>query len=155
MAYTKITTSLLLLLLSFAVSGQAPSAGQPPVYGNWKCVRKDYRGYQKFSLQQAEKIRKATLRIEKTTFSFRDIKFIEPCVFAGWKRSKYDTSEYTSLALVYTKIELTGIQTLEPVDAKGHPACFNECAIFYLKQDTLINICGGYTYYRVRSRDQN
>jgi len=38
-----------------------------------------------------------------------------------------------------------------PVDSKGNAACINNCSEYLLKGDTLINICGGYTYYMLRT----
>lgn len=127
------------------------------IFGKWKCVKQDYRGYQKFSLEQAEQIRHSILIFEKNNFFYEGVKFIEPCSFTNIKISKYDTSAYLgySVEYVYLKKELAKVLVIEPVDEKGEGACFNECAIFFLKQDTLINICGGYTFYMLKDNNKN
>ena len=138
------------LLLS---ASHNPIADNNSIIGKWKCVKHEYKGRQKFSLQQAESIRRSILEIRKNTFSYSNVKFVNRCFFSGWKMTAYDTLEYNNLELRYTKAELQKFTVAVPVDAKGEFACFNECALFYLAQDTLINICGGYTFYRVRIRN--
>ena len=143
-----------ILLFPFLLSAShSPTADRNSIIGKWKCVKHDYKGRQKFSLQQAESIRRSVLEIRKNTFSYSKIKFVKNCFFSGWKMTAYDTLEYNNLELRYTKAELQKFTVAFPVDAKGESACFNECALFYLTHDTLINICGGYTFYRVRIRN--
>lgn len=43
--------------------------------------------------------------------------------------------------------------TFLPIDENGESACYNECSQLYLKQDTLINLCGGYTFYLMKAYD--
>jgi hypothetical protein len=144
---------VLFLILPFLIAaGHIVTTVSPiNITGKWKCIKHDYRGKQKFSLKQAEFIRQSILDIKTNTFAYSKAKFIKPCTFQGWKRTAYDTSQYDNLELIFTKAELQKITVWDPVNAKGVNACFNECAIFYLKHDTLINVCGGYTFYRVRT----
>lgn len=122
------------------------------IYGRWKVVKIDYRGYQKFSIEQAKQIRHSILSVQNNTFFYNSIKFIEPCSFYGWNVKNYDTSENQmyNIGFIYSKKELDKLLILEPVDSIGNASCYNECAVFFLKQDTLINICGGYTFYLLK-----
>lgn len=122
------------------------------IFGNWKCVKHDYKGFQKFNLQQAEQIRNSVLSIENHTFRYAKAGFINKCTFFNWKISKYDTTESYgySIEYRYTKPELAKMLKITPVDNKGNLNCYNECSTFFLKKDTLISICGGYTFYWVK-----
>lgn len=120
------------------------------INGRWKSVKHDYRGRQKFSLQQANLIRSSVLTIEQNTFNYSKAQFIKSCNFYTWKKSPYDTTVYDNLQLIYTNAELQKLTIFDPVDKAGNLSCFNECALFYLKQDTLINLCGGYIFYWVK-----
>lgn len=118
------------------------------LYGNWKCVKLDIRGYEKYSLKQAKKLQASILTIEKNTFYYKDITFIDSCHFYGWKIKRYDTTEYNlNLSITYTKKELARMFEFEPIDTKGEWGCYNNCTLFFLKDDTLINNCGGYYLY--------
>ena len=70
--------------------------------------------------------------------------------------SKYDTVNITGniLDITYRKKELSKIYVLKPVDDKGGSTCFNNCAEFYLKQDTLISMCGGYTLFLLKVKEE-
>ncbi|MEO6670259.1 MAG: hypothetical protein ABIN36_12330 [Ferruginibacter sp.] len=125
----------------------AQSENHISITGQWKCVKHDFRGKQKFSLQQAGKIKSSVLTIKKNTFSYNKLSFIQTCTFNSWEVAPYDTSEYTNLELIFTKPELEQVKVYSPLDKKGDFACYNDCSLFYLKQDTLINVCGGYTFY--------
>lgn len=142
---------LVLLFCGAMVYGQ--QRADTSIYGRWKCVKHDYRGYQKFSLKQAEKIKVSVLTLGRNTFYYGNVKFVASCRFSSWKRSKYDISIYSPLELVYSEEQLKDVILLEPIDGGGKFSCFNDCSIFYLKQDTLINICGGYTYYLKKIRE--
>lgn len=48
---------------------------------------------------------------------------------------------------------LSKILVFTPVDEKGELTCYNDCAAIFLKEDTLINVCGGYTFYFVKYFD--
>ena len=123
------------------------------IFGTWKCVKHDYSGYQKFDIQIAERIRLSKLHIERNKFYYEN-SGIESCDFYKFNISKYDTTEYLGLSIefMYTKKELSSLLYFEPVDKEGNPSCFNDCAILYLKQDTLISFCGGYTYYLTKEK---
>jgi hypothetical protein len=123
------------------------------ILGTWKCVDHDYRGEEKFNLKQAELIRYSILNIGKHNFSYSKAKFIENCNFSDWEMTMYDTTQdfVYSLEYKYYKSELTKMFSFIPVDSNGRSACYNECATFFLKEDTLITICGGYTFYWLKS----
>lgn len=150
MLYMKTIDKILICFL-FSVFSALIGFGQSKndilITGQWKCFKHDFRGKQKFSLKQAEKIKATVLTIKKNNFKYGDLSFIKSCSFNSWKIAAYDTSEYTNLELTFTKPELTQLKICSPVDSKGNFACYNDCALFYLKQDTLINVCGGYTFY--------
>ena len=122
------------------------------IVGDWKSVKLIDRGYQKFSRIEAEKLYESTLTITHNKFNFKDIDFVEPCVFEKWKVENYDTTEYLgySIEFLYSKKELSKLLKIIPVDENGELSCYNECSAFFLKEDTLINICGGYTLYLLR-----
>ena len=79
---------------------------------------------------------------------YSNIDFVELCTFSSVKyRKGIDKEDWsgTSFFYRYSKKELSEIIGCELVDKKGEWACYNECALLFLKKDTLINICGGYT----------
>jgi len=119
------------------------------IYGDWKCVRLDTHGFQKFSWEKAQKLPSSILTVEKTTYYYNNVDFIEVCHFACWNKYMYDTVhlEGRTLDVLYKKRELSKVVVLEPTDSTGDFGCYNDCAIFYLKGDTLINVCGGYTLF--------
>jgi hypothetical protein len=124
------------------------------IYGRWKCVKHDYGGYNSFTFEQAEAIRTSILNIEKNKIYYTNINFVGKCDYSKFKVTPYDTTLYLGLIIEfrYTKRELSKIMVYDPVDKNGDFACFNDCAIFYLKQDTLINICGGYTFFLIKEK---
>jgi hypothetical protein len=157
MEYTQIIKKKLFLIstLIFCYNCYAQSSGGIPdghLYGRWKCVKLDTRGYQKYSLEQAHKLQASILTIETHTFYYNNINFIEQCNFYRWGINKYDTVHLhrNTLEITYTNKELSKIQVLEPLDSNGKFGCFNNCAIFYLKGDTLINNCGGYILFLIK-----
>jgi len=124
--------------------------------GRWKCVKHDYSGYQKFTLEQAEQIRKATLIISKTKVYYEGIEFIEPiCEYETFILQKFDTSTYYGITLerIHSKSELSKTFWVEFLGSNVDPTCFNDCSNFLLKQDTLISFCGGYTFYLVKIKE--
>jgi hypothetical protein len=157
----KNSTYLICILIMLAFSSFISCSSQNQVitnadyiYGVWKCVKHDYRGFNSIELEQAEKIKISKLHIEKNNAYYENIGFISECKFSKFKVSTYDTLEHTGLILEfrYKKKELSKMLEYEPVDENGKFSCFNNCAIFYLKQDTLINICGGYTYFLIKDK---
>ncbi len=149
--------TLIILLLNLNCSAQKQEKyTNEYIYGNWKCVKFDKRGLQKYTLQQAQKLQSSVLTVEKDKFYYNDIDFIELCSFNKWKISNYDTTNLSGniLDVLYKKKELSKIRVLEPVDDKEEPACYNNCAEFYFKDDTLINICGGYTYFLLKVKEE-
>ena len=134
------------------------SSQSESIYGKWKCVATDFRGYQKFTLKQADVVKKSILNIEKNKMYYSEVDFIDLCTFDSiiYKRGleKEDWSG-TSFFYRYSKKDLSEMIACIPVNAKGEWSCYNECAQLYLKQDTMINICGGYTFFlkRVNSID--
>jgi len=132
--------------LNISQSKQSPDSY---ILGDWHCVKHDYRGYQKFSLKQAEAIKKIILKIKQNGFSYSKADFVEKCDFIGWQASKYDTSEQLgySIEYRYQKTELAKLLKMTPVDKKGNLSCYNERSTFFLKGDILIKTCGGYRFY--------
>jgi len=122
------------------------------IYGKWKCVKHDYGGFNSFTFEQAEAIRKSILNIEKNKIFYMNNSTVGVCEYSKFIISNWDTTLYTGLIIEfrYTKKELSKIQVFNPVDEKGNFACYNDCAKFFLKQDTLINVCGGYTFYLIK-----
>ena len=124
-------------------------------YGNWKCVKLDTRGYEKYSLEQAKKLEATVLTLEKNTVYYHNIDFIDSCHFTHWRIKNYDTTEWNlNLGITYRKKELAKMFELEALDDKGSPGCYNNCAIFFLKDDTLINNCGGYYLYLTKVKTE-
>ena len=124
------------------------------LYGKWHCIEIGTKGLQKYTWQQIQQLKASTLVIGPNRFYYTDSNFIEPCNFAKWKISSVDTSQFTgtSLDYIYTKAELSKWLEADQIDDKGKDACFNNCALFYLKNDTLINICGGYTMFLIKQK---
>lgn len=136
----------------FVVGGTYQQKETYPIFGKWKCVKLNTQGFQKFQITDAEKLQKSNLTITSTTFGYDEIDFIEPCNFKGWSMRNCDTSENLgiTLELLYTKDELSKFIEYSPIDENGEFGCFNDCSIFYMKNDTLINICGGYTLFLIK-----
>jgi len=159
MEYMSIANRVVLFILAVLFSFNSCRAQRQQelakeyIYGKWQCVKIDKRGYQKYTWEQAQQLQSSILTIEKNKFYYNNIGFVEPCDFFEWKISKYDTTSLsgTILDIAYKKKDLSKIYVLEPTDGKGESACFNNCALFYLKQDTLINICGGYALFLIKS----
>lgn len=59
-----------------------------------------------------------------------------------------------SIERKYPENVLAKFLHLLPVQENGDFNCYNECSVFYLKQDTLINICERYTYDLVKSSSE-
>ncbi len=124
-------------------------------YGNWKCVMLDTRGYEKYSFEQAKKLQASILTIEKNTFYYHNIDFIDSCHFTHWRIKKYDTTEWNlNLSIKYFKKDLAKMFEIEALDNKGGAGCYNNCATFFLKDDTLINNCGGYYLYLLKVKTE-
>jgi len=128
------------------------------IYGDWECVKIDKKGYQRYTWEQALELKAAILTVEKNKFYYNHISFVDSCSFYHWKTFKYDTISLSgnTLDFKYKKKVLSGINVLAPVNDKGELDCFNNCAEFYLKGDTLINVCGGYTLFllKVKSKER-
>lgn len=149
--------SLFCILLLFSCNAQDRHADDEhnsnnPLIGKWKSVRLDKRGFQEFDLEKADLISQSLLIISEDSVAYSSIDFIDLCRFSRWKIEQYDTNEHMgfSLDFLYTKEELSKILLYRPVDQNGNFACYNDCSNFFLKGDTLINICGGYTFFLVR-----
>lgn len=129
------------------------------LYGEWHIVKHDYRGYQKFNLKQAEKIRNSILIFKKNKIYYDNIEFIQNCTFSKIQITKYDTSDYDinygygALEYIYTKSELANFKKINLTDSSGNPTCYNNCSIFYFHQDALISLCGGYTYFLIKNKN--
>jgi len=152
----KLLFYIFILLWSSCVAQRRGKISSNDIYGQWKCVKLDKRGFQKYTLEQAKMLEASTLTIDSGKFFYGDeIDFVKPCSFYRWKKSTYDTVNLSGniLDITYKKVELSKISKLEPVDEKGEFGCFNNCAIFYFKQDTLINICGGYTLFLLKVKE--
>ncbi len=124
------------------------------LYGVWKCVVLNDKWYQKFSLKEAKTLQKSLLHIESHKMYYEGVDFVELCSYHNISEKNYDTSEYDDLALIYPKAELAKVTVVDLVDKNGEAACYNDCSILYLKQDTLINVCGGYTLFFKKISDQ-
>jgi hypothetical protein len=141
---------LLCIICIFALGLQ--SSRDNYIFGKWRCVKLDTRGYQKYSLKQAKIIKRSVLNFERNKIYYSDIDFIKSCYFFKLKLSQYDTLlsrvyYNMNLEVIYPKSDLAKILVIELVDSNGRHSCFNNCAELFLKQDTLINVCGGYTFY--------
>jgi len=138
-------------LIDPKINDKAHSINHPVnISGDWKSVKHDYRGVEKFSLKQAEEIRKSILHIEKQTYYFRNLSFVGKCRFYEWRVKPFDAYDVNQvLELTYTKKELKKVFLLDPVDKNGNTACYNECTVFKMR-DTLITNCGGYIFYWVK-----
>lgn len=123
--------------------------------GNWRTVKIDDQGMQSISNDKAKEIEKSVLRVEKNKISFAGANFIDSCVFFRFNLKPYDTeSDYAGLRILYTDKELSSALWITAVDKDDNFCCYNDCNLFVLKEDTLINICGGYTYFRVKCVSQ-
>jgi hypothetical protein len=85
---------LILFFISLSwCSGIAQSSRQRAyIIGDWKCVKHDYRGLEKFSPEQAGQIRKSILHVEQHTYCFRGVKFKPQCSFEKWQILPFDFS---------------------------------------------------------------
>jgi hypothetical protein len=124
------------------------------IIGTWKSVKFEYYGYNKFDSKQAEQIKSSKLYIAEHRFMYDSLNFIGPCDYDRFSVTYYDTTHYLGIYLeyIYTRKELSKLLYFKPVDKNGEYSCFNECTILFLKQDTLISICGGYTNYLIKER---
>jgi hypothetical protein len=146
----KLTKPIFLIATFFICNnGNAQSdTGNISIYGKWICVATDYRGYQKFTAKQAALLKKSILHIDSSKMYYDSIHFLDVCTYASIKYRKgleKDDWSGTSFYYRYSEKDLAGMIACEPVDGKGTWSCYNDCALLYLKNDTLINICGGYT----------
>lgn len=148
----RIPLIIIYLLVNHFVNAQNSSIKSQNIYGTWKCVRMDIRGMQDYGLDKAMIVKKAILEIDKSEIVYHGASFIKPCNYVKWQINRFDTSYYHGIPLErdYLKSELVKILDFVPVDAKANPACINNCSEYLLKGDTLVNICGGYSYYRVK-----
>jgi hypothetical protein len=117
--------------------------------GEWYPVEVEEKGYQKFSTEIKEMFFKSKLIIEKKKIFYCGIPEIEVCHFDSLGISSFDVEEYRGLPIYYkyTEEELSRFKVVSPLDYKGKFSCFNDCSIFFFNEDTLINLCGGYTVY--------
>ncbi|MEO6883500.1 MAG: hypothetical protein ABI199_05705 [Bacteroidia bacterium] len=157
---TMVSKKLLLfstLILCYnCYAQQLKNAPSKYLYGKWKCVKLDARGYENLTPEQARKLQASILTVEKHTYYYNNISFIEWCNFDHWIVTKYDTVNLDSqdpLVYTYTTKELSKIKVIEPVDSIGKFGCVNDCAAFYLKGDTLLNDCGGYYFYFTKVKE--
>lgn len=124
------------------------------IYGNWVYVKHYGWRATKYTSDQLDILKKAELRITKNSIKYEGVGFINECDDIQWQISVYDTSitESQQMELYYTKEELSQVYLFNPVSSSTGQweGCFSDCAIFYLKQDTLINICGGFPIYLIR-----
>jgi hypothetical protein len=120
--------------------------------GTWRCVKYLNYGEHKFDSTIAENIRNSNLIITSDKiFNENEISRTE-CDYFSLEVVPFDTTVTYGyyIEYLYPKKELSKIKKLIPTDMQGERTCFNDCSIFLLKQDTLIHICGGYTYYLLR-----
>jgi len=123
------------------------------IEGQWRYAK--YLEYHptKYGIEELNNLKKSRLIITKNRLYYKNIHFVDSCNDINWKCEPYDTSYSESIQLehFYSKVELSKIYSFTPVDKTGEwQGCFADCAVFYLKQDTLINICGGYPIFLVR-----
>ncbi len=123
------------------------------IVGEWKVVKINTKGYQRYTLEEANLLKSSTLVVTDSSFYYKNISFVDSCTFARWKYSSYDTVNLLGnlLDIEYRKKTLSKIIVVEPVDSLGAWGCYNNCSQFFMKDDTLINICGGYGFYLVRN----
>jgi hypothetical protein len=146
------------LITTFCAAQRFQPPVQPPefdvknfnIFGDWKCVKHDYRGLEKFSGQQADAIRRSILHIEKHRYYFKNINFIKTCEFYRWKVTNYIPYDAGNvLERIYTPKQLNEIYLLATVDKDDNEVCYNECVILK-KGKFIITNCGGYFFYWVR-----
>jgi len=97
------------------------------------------------------------LNIDQNRIYYNNLDFIEVCEYSNFFVSKYDTSLSSRLIIErrYSKLELSKILEFTTVDKDCKRSCYNDCAQFYLKQDTLMYICGGYTFFLLKTGDMD
>src|ERR1700722_397022 len=144
-------TTLLLVLLSLTWFQGISQIRKDSlnIYGDWKCIKHDYRGIEKFTFQQAEEIRKSVLHIEATTYYFKHITFITKCPFYAWRLKPYEPDDIAMIDRIFTKAQLKQIFLLDPARINGDDTCYNDCVILK-KRNILITNCGGYIFYWVK-----
>lgn len=144
----------LVLILGCHTGGNKPKPQD--IYGTWKYVKHNRWHATKYTSEQLDMLKSAVLKIGPDKAEFAGLKFIEPCAHPQWAIARYDTSyaECAQLEPVYTMAELAKMFRFTPIDSKGEwNGCFPDCSVFYLKQDTLINIWGGFPVYFVRKNN--
>lgn len=122
------------------------------LYGDWKCIKIGDKGLQKFSREEINNLKKTVLKISKNNIFYEKNEFIDECYFSFLKVEDYDTSNIISdvLETIYTPSELSKFKVITLVDSLGEPSCYNDCSQFFKKDDTLINLCGGYQIYLIK-----
>lgn len=122
---------------------------QEQLMGKWKCEKVLGWRATKYSSLQLELIRTAILTIEEGKFYFSGVGFIDTCYGLEWNIKKVDslTTIPQQLEVLYDSNEIAELYTLELLNKEGNYTCYNNCAELFLKKDTLINICGGYTLF--------
>src|ERR1700744_5389802 len=126
----KTILSIILALIAVNCFSQTKANSTNCILGDWNCVKHDYRGYQNYSFEQAENIRKSVLHIDRTTFYFKNINFIDRCSFYEWQIKHYDMNlPIENMKIIYSKSELKKMSLVVPVDIKGNLACYNNCIV--------------------------
>jgi hypothetical protein len=151
----KTVCYILFAFVFFICCTQNRSIPEKDIYGSWKCINGFPWKASKYDQEEIDKIKSSILVIENGKFYFDKISFIETCTFEKIKISKYDTLyNVPNLRLLYTSKELSVFSAIDLLDKNGEISCYNDCAQLFYKQDTLINICGGYTLIFVKDAEK-
>ena len=150
MSIAKISIVLgILFIHNMAIAQKKINIKNNYIYGQWRCVKFDCKGQTRYSLNEAKQIRQSTLNIKDHKYYYDNSNFIEECSFTNVKITPYDTSFKINdgISTFYNEADLAKVFNIDLVDKNGKNTCFNNCAILVIKQDTLINFCGGFTFW--------
>jgi hypothetical protein len=146
--------NFLLLMLTLITCKNYAQNDLNKINGKWHCIKDESIVPTKYNKKQLEQIKSSDLIIENDKFYFEGIKFIDVCSDLNWEITKYDTTQYYAdqIEADYDNKELSEILVIEPKAKPGKEECYNNCVQLFLKQDTLINICGGYTLFFIKEK---
>lgn len=153
MGYIKYSIVLIVVLLldSCKINAQDESKPTDYIYGEWKYVKHFSWRATKFRSDEIDSIKSSTLYVEKNRIYYENINFIEPCFYSKIEFKKFFNKngeprypEDLRLLVKYTKDQLSVINRIE-LDCE-----YNCLGFLYLKQDTLINYCGGLTFFMIK-----
>lgn len=126
------------------------------VIGKWHCVFVDSRGFQKLNSHQRDSLKSSILNITENQIFYEGIEFVDTCRFNSLDIIPYiPDSFYNGLSVQfrYSYEERREMSKIITLNSNGEEStCYNNCSTFLLKEDTLINFCGGYTFYLLKNK---